>query len=236
MSVNKTILVGNLTRDPETKDLPGGSIVAEFGLAMNRKFKASNGEDREEVTFVDCAAYGKTGEIIAKYFEKGKAIYVEGRLRFDSWEDKQGGGKRSKLSVVVESFSFLPGSRDEQGEQGSGDVRGSSNPRQQRDRGPVTPEGQRGQQQYNRNSAPRGGNQEPRGGGSRQSSGANARGGGTGRGQTSQRAPEPREEDTGGYGSGEEYRPEDNLDQLEERFDGGGGQPPQTFGGRAPRR
>lgn len=206
--------------------------MTDFGLAMNRKFKGNNGEDREEVTFVDCTAYGRTAEVIEQYFKKGKAIYIEGRLRFDSWEDKNGGGKRSKLSVVVETFQFLP---DGNGGGGSGGSHTNTDPRQ-RDRGPVTPEGQRGQQQYQRGGDSRGGNQEPRGGGSRQSYGANSRGGGSGRGQSATRAPEPREEDTGGYGSGDDYRPEDNLDQLGDRFDGGGGQPPQTFGGRQPRR
>ena len=101
-NVNKVILIGNLTRDPQTKQLPGRStgpsgnsgMVAEFGLAMNRKFKTAEGEDREEVCFVDCAAFGRQAEVIAKYCKKGKQLYVEGRLRYDSWEDKSGHGKR----------------------------------------------------------------------------------------------------------------------------------------------
>src|SRR5881227_3679092 len=120
-NVNKVILIGNLTRDPQTKQLPGRStgpsgnsgMVAEFGLAMNRKFKTAEGEGREEVCFVDCAAFGRQAEVIAKYCRKGKQLYVEGRLRYDSWEDKGGHGKRSKLSVVVEGFQFL-GGRDDQ--------------------------------------------------------------------------------------------------------------------------
>jgi single-strand DNA-binding protein len=86
---------------------------------MNRKFKTAEGEDRDEVCFVDCAAFGRQAEVIAKYCRKGKQLYVEGRLRYDSWEDKGGHGKRSKLSVVVENFQFL-GGREEQptGEQG----------------------------------------------------------------------------------------------------------------------
>ena len=112
-SVNKVIIVGNLTRDPVTKQLPTQSMVTEFGLAMNRKFKAPDGEDREEVCFVDCAAFGRQAEVIQKYCKKGKSLYVEGRLRYDSWEDKGGHGKRSKLTVVVENFQFLGGREDQ---------------------------------------------------------------------------------------------------------------------------
>jgi single-strand DNA-binding protein len=112
-SVNKVILVGNLTRDPQSRQLPTQSTVTEFGLATSRKFKGPDGEDREDVCFVDCAAFGRQAEVIAKYCKKGKSLYVEGRLRYDTWEDKNGGGKRSKLSVVVENFQFL-GSREGQ--------------------------------------------------------------------------------------------------------------------------
>src|SRR3954464_11559502 len=111
-SVNKVIIVGNLTRDPVTKQLPTQSMVTEFGLAMNRKFKAPDGEDREEVCFVDCAAFGRQAEVIQKYCKKGKSLYIEGRLRYDSWDDKNGHGKRSKLSVIVENFQFLGGRED----------------------------------------------------------------------------------------------------------------------------
>ena len=111
-NVNKVILIGNLTRDPQTKQLPTQSLVTEFGLAMNRKFKSHDGEDREEVCFVDCAAFGRQAEVIQKYCRKGKQLYIEGRLRYDSWDDKNGHGKRSKLSVVVESFQFLGGVDD----------------------------------------------------------------------------------------------------------------------------
>src|SRR5271168_5191543 len=108
-NVNKVILIGNLTRDPQLKYLPSQMAVVEFGLATNRKFKAANGEEREDVCFVDCSAFGRTAEVINQYCQKGRPIFIEGRLKFDSWEDKQGGGKRSKLSVVVENFQFLGG-------------------------------------------------------------------------------------------------------------------------------
>src|SRR5579864_4877661 len=106
---NKIILVGNLTRDPQLKYLPSQMAVAEFGLAVNHKFKTRDGQDREEVLFIDCSCFGKGGEIINQYCQKGKQILVEGRLKYDTWEDKQGGGKRSKHSVVVDNFQFLGG-------------------------------------------------------------------------------------------------------------------------------
>src|SRR4051812_5653924 len=136
-SVNRVILIGNLTRDPQTKQLPTQSLVAEFGLALNRKFKGSDGQEREEVCFVDCAAFGRQAEVIQKYCKKGKSLYVEGRLRYDSWEDKNGHGKRSKLSIVVENFQFL-GNKDESGMVTSGD---HAEPRTTRDERGVPPRG-----------------------------------------------------------------------------------------------
>jgi single-strand DNA-binding protein len=104
-SFNRVLLLGNLTRDPVLKQLPTQSQVAEFGLAVNRKFRTAQGEDREDTVFVDCAAFGKPADTIAHYCHKGRPLLVEGRLRYDSWEDKQG-ARHSKLSVVVESFQF----------------------------------------------------------------------------------------------------------------------------------
>jgi single-strand DNA-binding protein len=106
-SLNRVMLIGNITRDPSSKQLPGGTSVCEFGLAMNRRFKTSAGEEREEVLFVDCSAWGKQGETIQQYCTKGKPLFIEGRLKLDTWDDKNGGGKRSKISVVVENFQFL---------------------------------------------------------------------------------------------------------------------------------
>jgi single-strand DNA-binding protein len=110
-SFNRVVLMGNLTRDPQMKYLPSQTPVTEFGLACNRKFKTQTGEQREEVAFVDCAAFGRQAEVINEYCRKGRPILIEGRLKYDSWEDKNGGGKRSKLSVVIENFQLL-GSRD----------------------------------------------------------------------------------------------------------------------------
>ena len=104
---NKVILAGNLTRDPELRYTPKGTAVARIGLACNRKWKSETGEMKEEVTFVDVDAFGKTAETIGQYLKKGRPILIEGRLRYQTWEDKQSGQKKSKLGVVMETFQFL---------------------------------------------------------------------------------------------------------------------------------
>lgn len=109
---NRIILAGNLTRDPQLKYLPSQMAVVDFGLAVNHKFKTRDGQDREEVLFIDCSCFGKGAEVINTYCQKGKPILVEGRLKYDTWEDKQGGGKRSKHSVIVDNFQFLGGRGD----------------------------------------------------------------------------------------------------------------------------
>jgi single-strand DNA-binding protein len=119
-SYNKVLLMGNLTRDPQMKYLPSQTPVVDFGLACNRKYKTQSGEQKEEVTFVDCSAFGRTAEVINQYFTKGKPIFIEGRLRYEQWEDKQGGGKRSRLSVQIENFQFVGGDRDGGGGGGGG--------------------------------------------------------------------------------------------------------------------
>jgi len=106
-SFNKVMLMGNLTRDVELRQTPNGNqSVANFGIACNRKFKTQSGEEREEVTFVDCEAWGRTGEVMKEYLSKGRPVFIEGRLKLDSWEDKEG-KKQSKLRVVVENFQFI---------------------------------------------------------------------------------------------------------------------------------
>ena len=121
--------MGNLTRDPEIKYTPKGTAIANFGIAINRVFTPEGGEKREEVTFIDLEAWGRTAEVIGEYFKKGKPIYVEGRLKLDSWDDKTTGKKMSKLRVVVESFEFL-GSREggPGGGGGGGEEGGSHSP------------------------------------------------------------------------------------------------------------
>ena len=111
-SFNRVTLIGNLTRDPETRDLPSGTTLCEFGLATTRRYKTSGGDDREETCFIDCTAFGKQAEVLQQYVKKGRPLFVEGRLKYDQWDDRNGGGKRSKISVVVENFQFL-GNRDE---------------------------------------------------------------------------------------------------------------------------
>ena len=112
-SFNKVILMGNITRDPQLKYLPSQTAVCEFGIAVNRKYKTASGEERDDVCFVDVSAFGKTGEVINQYLHKGDPIHIEGRLKFDSWEDKTSGGKRSKLSVIIDSFQFVGGKKSD---------------------------------------------------------------------------------------------------------------------------
>jgi single-strand DNA-binding protein len=104
---NKVILAGNLTRDPELRYTPKGTAIAKIGLAINRKWRSESGEMKDETTFVDVDAFGKTAETIGQYLKKGRPILVEGRLRYETWEDKQTGQKRSKLGVVMEGFQFM---------------------------------------------------------------------------------------------------------------------------------
>ena len=110
-NLNKVMLMGNLTRDPEIKYTPKGTAIAQIGLAVNRNYTLENGEKREEVTFIDIEAYGRQAEVIGEYCKKGRPLYVEGRLKLDTWDDKASGQKRSKLKVILDGFQFL-GSRD----------------------------------------------------------------------------------------------------------------------------
>ena len=106
-SFNKVILAGNLTRDPQLSQTASNTTVCKFGLATNRKWRDRNtGENREEVCYVDCTAFGRSAEVINQYMGKGRSILIEGRLQFSQWQ-AQDGGRRSKLEVVVENFQFL---------------------------------------------------------------------------------------------------------------------------------
>ena len=118
-NLNKVMLIGNLTRDPEIKYTPKGTAIAAFGLAVNRNYTTESGEKREEVTFIDLEAYARLAEIIGEYCKKGRPIFVEGRLKLDQWDDKQSGQKRSKMKVVVETMQLL-GSREGGGGGGGG--------------------------------------------------------------------------------------------------------------------
>lgn len=110
---NKVILMGNLTRDPEVRNTPSGQSVASFGLAVNRTWRGQDGEQHESVSYIDCVAWGKTGEIIAQYVQKGRPLLVSGRLEQRSWDDKETGQKRSKVEVIVEDFNFVGGGAGE---------------------------------------------------------------------------------------------------------------------------
>jgi single-strand DNA-binding protein len=121
---NKVILAGNLTRDPELRYTPKGTAVAKLGIAVNRTWTTETGEKREEATFVDVDAFGKQAEVIAQYLKKGRSLLVEGRLKLDTWDDKQTGQKKSKLGVVLESFSFLDSGNRAEG--GAGPSSGSA--------------------------------------------------------------------------------------------------------------
>ncbi len=108
---NRVILAGNLTRDPEIRYLPSGQPVANFALAVNERYK-QNGERKERVSFFDCAAFGRIGEVVAEHVGKGSGVLLEGRLRQRRWED-DGGGKRSKVEVLVDAVRFLGGRRED---------------------------------------------------------------------------------------------------------------------------
>jgi single-strand DNA-binding protein len=116
MNLNKVTIAGRLTRDPELRTLPKGTPVCQFGVAVNRTWKGDDGQKKEEVTFLDCEAWSKTAEIIAKHFSKGREIYIEGRIKIDQFDDKTTGQKRSKMKVVLESFQFLGGREDSNSE------------------------------------------------------------------------------------------------------------------------
>jgi single-strand DNA-binding protein len=106
MNLNRVMLAGNLTRDPQVRFFANGKAVAEFGLAINRRFKDDNGQQKDETTFVDVETWGRTAELVGQYLTKGRGCFIEGRLKLDSWEDKESGQKRSKLKVVADNVIF----------------------------------------------------------------------------------------------------------------------------------
>ncbi|MEM9165995.1 MAG: single-stranded DNA-binding protein [Planctomycetota bacterium] len=111
MNFNRVFLLGNLTRDVETRQA-GSSTVASIGMAVNRKYRTSGGEDREEVLYVDIEAWGRQAEVLAQYVGKGDPLFIEGRLKLDQWDD--GGETRRKMKVVLESFQFIGSGREGQ--------------------------------------------------------------------------------------------------------------------------
>lgn len=127
-SYNKVLLMGNLTRDVEIRQLPSGSSIANIGLAVNEKYKDKNDQWVERTNFIDCEAWGRKGEVIAQYLTKGSPIFIEGKLRLDTWQDKNDGSNRSKLKVVVENFDFVEPKGGGGGGSGGGGDEGYSRP------------------------------------------------------------------------------------------------------------
>lgn len=115
---NKVILAGNLSRDIDLRYTPKGSAVCESALAVNHSWKTDDGKSMDECSFIDFTVFGRRAEVLAQYVKKGKQLLIEGRLKQESWTDKQSGQKRSKLKVVVENFQFLSPS-DKAGSGGS---------------------------------------------------------------------------------------------------------------------
>jgi len=108
-NLNKVLLLGNVTRDPEVRYTPKGSAVCDLGVAVNRAYTTDSGEKREEVTFVDVTLWGRTAEVASEYLKKGRPVFIEGRLQMDTWDDKQTGQKRTRLRVVADNMQLLGG-------------------------------------------------------------------------------------------------------------------------------
>lgn len=111
-NLNRVLLIGNLTRDPEIRYTPKGTAVSDIAIAVNRVYSGEDGEKKEEVTFVDVTLWGRQAEVAQQYLKKGRQVFIEGRLQLDTWDDKQSGQKRSRLRVVAENMQML-GSRAE---------------------------------------------------------------------------------------------------------------------------
>ncbi len=138
-ALNKVMLIGNLTREPEIRYTPKGSAVCDLGLAVNRRYTTESGERQEEVTFLDVVLWSKQAELAGQYLHKGSPVFIEGRLQMDTWEDKASGQKRSKIKIVCENMQFIDskggaarggGEHDEEG--GGGPSRPPARPAQQR--------------------------------------------------------------------------------------------------------
>ena len=113
-SLNKVFMMGNLTRDPDLRQA-GGQQICSFGIALNRTYQTARGETREDVCYVDVEAWGRTADIVSQYARKGSPLFVEGRLRYDTWDDRETGKKRNRLTVTAENVQLLGGPRDNNG-------------------------------------------------------------------------------------------------------------------------
>jgi len=109
--LNVVLLIGRLTRDVESRTMPSGSSVADFGVACNRRW-SKDGQKQEEVSYFDVVAFGKTAELCSQYLAKGRQVLIEGRLKQERWEAKDGGGQRSKVKIIAERVTFLDGGKD----------------------------------------------------------------------------------------------------------------------------
>ena len=116
---NKIMIMGNLTRDPELSYLPNNTPVCKIGMASNRRYRQQDGEQAEETLFIDCTAFGKQAEILNQYRRKGQPLFIEGRLKLDRWQDKEG-NNRSKHQIVIENFQFIESRASNDGGGGGG--------------------------------------------------------------------------------------------------------------------
>lgn len=155
-NLNKVMLMGNLTRDPELRYLPSNTAVANLGLAINRRWRNQQGEQQEETSFIDCEAFGRQAEVLNQYLRKGRPVFIEGRLKLDQWQDREG-QNRSKLKVVIESFEFI----DNRGAGEGGDGGGGGRGYQSNQGGPGNQGGGRGPSQSAPSSPPSGPTHHP---------------------------------------------------------------------------
>lgn len=125
-NLNKVMLIGKLTRDPELRYIPSGASIAEFGIAVNRTWKDKSGNKQDEVTFVDVTAWGRHAELANQYLAKGRSVFIDGRLKLDQWTT-QDGQKRSKISVVIENMQFLDKGNQQGGNGKQADPWGQAN-------------------------------------------------------------------------------------------------------------
>lgn len=123
-SLNKVMIIGNLTRDPEVRFTPKGNAVCDMALAVNRRYLSDSGERVEEVTYLDIVLWNKQAELAGQYLAKGRSVFVEGRLQMDSWEDKATGQKRTKIRIVCENMQFLDSKGGAAGGGGGGGYQG----------------------------------------------------------------------------------------------------------------
>ena len=140
-NLNKVLLLGNLTRDPELRYTPKGTAVADIGVAINRVWNNEQNQRQEETTFVDITLWGRQAEIAQQYLTKGRGVFIEGRLQMDTWEDKASGQKRSKLKVVAESLQFMPDGKGNAGGGFSSSSAVSANGSAPRSQHPAPPQG-----------------------------------------------------------------------------------------------